>query len=146
MKRLTRILLTLSAFLLLAGLSAAAQGYSSAATSQKIDKRNLVIKEWNTDIRTNAKTLDHITTYTADGKKLEEIEYSSSGQKWRKRFVYNEAGKCIEEDVYDERNRLNAVKKFEYNEFGRKKTQTTYNPKGKVVAVKHFEYIVSNDE
>ena len=148
MKRIPYLLvLVLSACLLLTGISAAAQDTAaSSATSQKIDKRNLVIKEWNTDVRTGAKTLDHVTTYSADGKKLEEIEYSSSGQKWRKRFFYNDAGKCIEEDIYDERNRLNSIKKFEYNDFGRKKTQTTYNAKGKVVAVKHFEYIVSNDE
>ena len=69
---------------------------------------------------------------------------SPPGQKWRKRFKYNEAGKCIQEDIYDERNRLNSVKKFEYNEFGRKKTQTTYTPKGKVVSIKHYEYIVSD--
>lgn len=141
MKRaLTHILLGLC--FLLTGLSASAQD----ASTGKIDKRNLVIKEWNTDIRSGARVLDHVTTYSADGKKLEEIEYNSDGQKWRKRFTYNEAGKCIQEDIYDERNRLNSIKKFEYNEFGRKKTQTTYNAKGKVVAVKHFEYIVSNGE
>lgn len=140
MKR-TLIILFAAAALLLSGFSAGAQDQ----TTQKIDKRNLVIKEWNTDVRSNSKVLDHVTTFSADGKKLEEIEYNSDGQKWRKRYKYNDAGKCIEEDVYDERNRLNAVKKFEYNEFGRKKTQTTYNPKGKVVAIKNYEYIVSND-
>ena len=136
------LILASALLLLLSGTVAAAQDQ----TTQKIDKRNLVIKEWNTDARSNNRTLDHVTTYSADGKKLEEIEYGSSGQKWRKRFKYNEAGKCIEEDIYDERNRLNSVKKFEYNDFGRKKTQTTYNPKGKVVSIKHFEYIVSDGE
>lgn len=130
--------------LLLSGLAASAQ--DSSDNTKKIDKRNLVIKEWNTDARSNSRTLDHVTTYSPDGKKLEEIEYGSNGQKWRKRYKYNEAGKCIEEDVYDERNRLNSVKKIEYNEFGRKKTQTTYNAKGKVVSIKHYEYIVSDGE
>ena len=141
MKRIA-LLLVSALVLLLSGTGAAAQD----ASAQKIDKRNLIIKEWNTDARSNNRTLDHVTTFSADGKKLEEIEYGSSGQKWRKRFKYNEAGKCIQEDIYDERNRLNSVKKFEYNEFGRKKTQTTYNAKGKVVAIKHFEYIVANGE
>lgn len=52
--------------------------------------------------------LDHITTYDADGKKIEEIEYNSEGQKWRKRFEYapGAEGKCIKESVYNERNRL----------------------------------------
>ena len=141
MKRMFLILAS-ALLLLLSGTVAAAQDQ----TTQKIDKRNLVIKEWNTDARSNNRTLDHVTTFSADGKKLEEIEYGSSGQKWRKRFHYNEAGKCVQEDIYDERNKLNSVKKYEYNEFGRKKTQTTYNAKGKVVAIKHFEYIVANGE
>ena len=141
MKRIA-LILTSAIVLLLSGTVAGAQD----ASTQKIDKRNLVIKEWNTDARSNNRTLDHVTTFSPDGKKLEEIEYGSTGQKWRKRFHYNEAGKCVQEDVYDERNKLNSVKKFEYNEFGRKKTQTTYNPKGKVVSIKHYEYIVSNGE
>ena len=141
MKRIA-LFLTSALVLLLSGIAAGAQD----ASTQKIDKRNLIIKEWNTDARSNNRTLDHVTTYSPDGKKLEEIEYGSSGQKWRKRFHYNEAGKCIQEDIYDERNKLNSVKKFEYNEFGRKKTQTTYNPKGKVVSIKHYEYIVANGE
>lgn len=133
-----RIALLITGLLLL-GFSAAAQD------TQKIDKRNLVIKEWNTDVRSNARVLDHVTTYSTDGKKIEEIEYGSSGQKWRKTFKYNDAGKCIEETVYDERNRLNSIKRFEYNEYGRKKTQTTYNARGKVVAVKNYEYLISNE-
>ena len=141
MKRMFLILAS-ALVLLLSGTGAAAQD----ASAQKIDKRNLIIKEWNTDARSNNRTLDHVTTFSADGKKLEEIEYGSSGQKWRKRFHYNEAGKCVQEDIYDERNKLNSVKKYEYNEFGRKKTQTTYNAKGKVVAIKHFEYIVAHGE
>ena len=143
MKRIA-LLLASALVLLLSGLAASAQ--DSSDNTKKIDKRNLVIKEWNTDARSNSRTLDHVTTYSPDGKKLEEIEYGSNGQKWRKRFHYNEAGKCVQEDIYDERNKLNSVKKYEYNEFGRKKTQTTYNAKGKVVAIKHFEYIVANGE
>lgn len=143
MKRFSFLLGTALALLLASGIGAAAQDNTA---TQKIDKRNLVIKEWNTDARSNNRTLDHVTTFSPDGKKLEEIEYGSSGQKWRKRFKYNEAGKCIQEDIYDERNRLNSVKKIEYNEFGRKKTQTTYTPKGKVVSIKHYEYIVSDGQ
>ncbi len=115
-------------------------------TTQKINKKNLVIKEWNTDPRSGKKVLDHITTYDADGKKIEEIEYNSEGQKWRKRFEYapGAEGKCIKESVYNERNRLETVKKYEYNEFGRKKTQYNYNAKGKLLTVKVFEYITED--
>ena len=115
-------------------------------TTQKINKKNLVIKEWNTEPRSGKKVLDHVTTYDADGKKLEEIEYNSEGQKWRKRYEYapGAEGKCVKESVYNERNRLETVKKYEYNEFGRKKTQYTYNAKGKLLTVKVFEYITED--
>ena len=115
-------------------------------TGQKINKKNLVIKEWNTDPRSGKKVLDHVTTYDADGKKIEEIEYNSEGQKWRKRFEYapGAEGKCVKESVYNERNRLETVKKYEYNEFGRKKTQYNYNAKGKLLTVKVFEYITED--
>ena len=118
----------------------------NTAAGQKINKKNLVIKEWNTDPRSGKKVLDRVTTYNADGKKIEEIEYGSEGQKWRKRFEYAPGtdGKCTKESVYDERNRLNTVKKYEYNEFGRKKTQYNYNAKGKLLTVKVFEYITED--
>ena len=132
-------LLTLIALAFVLALPAAAQD-----AAQKINKKNLVIKEWNTDPRSGKKVLDHVTTYSPEGKKLEEIEYSSSGQKWRKRFEYGADGKCIKESVYDERNRLNTVKKYEYNEFGRKKTQYTYDAKGRLQSVKVFEYITED--
>ena len=113
-------------------------------TAPKINKKNLVIKEWNTDAKSKHRVLDHQTTYNADGKKIEEIEYNSSGQKWRKRYEYNAAGKVSRELVYDEKNRLNSVKKFEYNEFGRKKTQYTYDAKGRLKTMKVFEYIAED--
>ena len=47
---------------------------ASAQTQQKINKKNLVIKEWNTSARSNRKILDHVTTYNAEGQKIEEIE------------------------------------------------------------------------
>ena len=46
--------------------------------------------------------------------------------------------------LYDERNRLVAVKKFQYNEFGRKKTQYTYDAKGKLQTIKVYEYITQD--
>ena len=111
---------------------------------KQLNKKNLVIKEWNTDARTNKKVLDHITTFNPEGKKIEEIEYGSSGQKWRKRFEYGADGKVSRELVYDERNKLVNYKKFEYNEFNRKKTQYTYNPKGKLLTIKVYEYIAED--
>ena len=110
----------------------------------KINKKNLVIKEWNTDAKSKHRILDHQTTYNADGKKLEEIEYSTTGQKWRKRYEYGANGKVSRELVYDDRNKLQTVKKFEYNEFGRKKTQYNYDAKGHLKTIKIFEYITED--
>ena len=120
-------------------------GAGAQTTTQALNKKNLVIKEWNTNARTNARTLDHLTTYNADGKKVEEIEYGANNrQKWRKRFEYDSAGRVTLESVYDEKNRLDNYKKFEYNEFGRKKTQYTYNAKGKLISIKVYEYIAED--
>ena len=115
-------------------------------TGKKINKRNLVVKEWNTNAKGVASTLDHLTTYSPEGKKLEEIEYDSAGrQKWRKRYEWGENGKMARELVYDERNRLVNYKTFEFNEFGKKKVQYTYSAKGKLVSTKVFEYIAADD-
>ena len=115
-------------------------GYAQSAPT--INKKNLVIEEWNQNPRGNSEMLDHKTTYNADGKKLEEIEYDSDGKKkWTKRYEYDAAGKVSRELIYDSYNRLNSYKKFEYNEFGRKKVQYTYNAKDKLIGVKKFKYI-----
>ena len=129
-------LLTIIALALALAVPAIAQN-----TGQKINKKNLVIKEWNTDPKGGHKILDHVTTYNADGQKIEEIEYDSAGQKWRKRYERDLNGKVVTEYVYDFRNRLQTYKKFEYNEFQRRKVQYTYNPKGKLLSIKHYEYI-----
>lgn len=117
---------------------------SGAQDTKKLDKKNLVVKEWKTDAKTNKKMLDHVTTYNSDGKKVEEIEYGEKGQKWRKRYEYDEGGKLSREMVYDEKNSLVNYKKFEYNEFGKKKTQYTYDSKGKLTSIKVFEYITQD--
>ena len=139
MKTIAKILLTLG--LALCG------GLSLGAQNQKIDKKNLVIKEWNTDAKSNAKFLDHITTYNADGQKLEEIEYYSDGSiKWRERYEYGSNGKIAKTLVYDGRNKLVNIKKYEYNEFNRRKTAYTYDAKGRLKTIKVFEYLTQNAE
>ena len=130
--------------ILAATLLLAVSGTYAQTVTQTLNKKNLVIKEWNTDTATNKKVLDHVTTYNADGKKIEEIEYTTSAQKWRKRFEYDAAGRVTLESVYNEKNKLDNYKKFEYNEFGRKKTQYTYNPKGKLISIKVYEYIAED--
>ena len=131
-----RLLVFLAAALLLIPAASAQE-----QDAPKMNKKNLVIKEWNTDAKGNHKTLDHVTTFNADGKKVEEIEYSQDGQKWRKRFEYDQSGKVSRELVYDYRNHLQTYKKFEFNELGKKKIQYTYNAKGKLIGIKQYEYI-----
>lgn len=131
-----RLLVFLAAALLLIPAASAQE-----QDAPKMNKKNLVIKEWNTDAKGNHKTLDHVTTFNADGKKVEEIEYSQDGQKWRKRFEYDQNGKVSRELVYDYRNHLQTYKKFEFNELGKKKIQYTYNAKGKLIGIKQYEYI-----
>ena len=94
-----------------------------------LNKKNLVVKEWNTDPKGAHKVLDHVTTYNSDG------------QKWRKRYEYDVNGRVSKEYVYDNHNRLQTYKTFEFNEFAKKKVQYTYNAKGKLLSIKHYEYI-----
>ncbi len=137
MKKSLSVLTVLLAALLLS-LPAGAQD------QKKINKKNLVIKEWNTDVRTNKRILDQVTTFSPEGKKIDEVEYGTEGQKWRKRYEYGADGRVSRELLYDEHNRLVNYKKFEYNEFGRKKTQYTYNPKGKLITIKVYEYLAED--
>lgn len=131
-------------FWLLAALCLLVPAVGARAQEQEepaLNKKNLVIKEWNTNAKGTNKVLDHVTTYNAEGRKLEEIEYTSDGQKWRKRYEYGPDGKLSTEYVYDGRNRLQTYKKFEFNELGKKRIQYTYNAKGKLLGIKQFEYI-----
>lgn len=123
-----------------------ATGLWGQEAGEKINKKNLVIKEWNTDPKGGNKVLDHVTTYNAAGKKIEEIEYNTSGQKWRKLYEYGPDGLLSRELVYDEHNRLQTYKKFEFNSLGKRKTQYTYSAKGKLLSIKHYEYIAQDGE
>lgn len=129
-------------FLLAAPMFALAQEKTA-----KINKKNLVIKEWNTNSKGTSSILDHETTFNADGRKIEEKEFDNDGKmKWRKRYEYDAAGKVSKEMVYDGKNRLQNYKTFEFNEFGRKKLQYTYDAKGKLIAIKKYEYIAQETD
>ena len=117
-----------------------------AQDTQKINKKNLVIKEWNSPAGSSKKVLDHQTIYNSDGKKIEEKEYGSYGLKWTKRYEYDASGKVSRELAYDERNKLVTIKKIEYNEFGRKKIQYTYDAKNRLVSTKTFEYLAEDSD
>jgi hypothetical protein len=76
-----------------------------------------------------------------NGYKLEEIEYAVYGQRERVTFEYDySTGRCIRENVYNDKNKLYRVRKYEYNDDGRKKIQYNYNPDGKLYSTKVYEY------
>ncbi len=127
-----RIILILSLLLLAQSIQA------QEAKSQ--DKSGLVVKEWNTDVGSEQKRLDRVTTYNSLGRKHEEIEYGKDGQKWRKRYEYDGGGKLLRVLVYGHNDKLDNVRKFEFDELGRKKTEYVYDSKGKLRRIKYYEY------
>jgi hypothetical protein len=103
-------------------------------------RKNLVVKEMNTDAKGKRKWMDHLTVWDENGFKLEEIEYAVYGQKERVTFEYDATGKCTRENVYNDKNKLYRIRKYEYNSDGRKKIQYNYNPDGKLYSTKLYEY------
>lgn len=110
-------------------------------TNKRERRRNLVVKEWN--LRAGSKTpyLDNVVTYDELGRKIEEIEYASYGQK--KRTVYEYEGtstRCSRQIEYDDKNHVTRIKKYEYNEDGTRAKQYNYKPNGTLESTKTFEY------
>lgn len=119
------------------------QQVSPAAAEKREQRKNMTIKEWNTNVGSKVPFLDHVTTYDEYGRKIEEIEYTTYGQKER---VVSEYGpeptsKCIRDIVYNDRDRVQRIRKYEYYEDGTKKKQYNYYPNGKLESVKNYEYI-----
>ncbi len=130
--------LFLIASLLLLSVSMA---FAQTTDTKREKKKNLTVKEWNTNAATKTRYLDHITKYNESGYKTEEIEYANYGQKSRVTYEYNESGKCVKETEYDSRNKPVRIRKFEYYADGSKKKQYNYLPSGKLESTKEFEYI-----
>jgi hypothetical protein len=112
-----------------------------AQSAKRERKKNLVVKEWNTKAGSTTPYLDNVVTYDALGRKIEEIEYASYGQKHRVTYEYDGTStQCSRQVEYDDKNRATRVKKFEYNEDGTRKAQYNYKPNGKLESTKTFEY------
>ena len=131
---------------LLAGLTLSAQELDPATLAKREARKNLVVKEWNTDARTKTRWLDRQTKYDSHGRKVEEIEYATYGQKWRETMEYGENGRVVKEVEYDDRNKPVRIRKYEWNADGTKKKQYNYAPNGKLLTVKVFEYIFDDPE
>lgn len=121
----------------------------SLLTPEQLAKRerhkNLTVKEWNTDSKAKTRWLDHITTYDSQGRKIEEIEYATYGQRERVTYEYDDStGKISREVVYNDRNSVIRIRKYEWNTDGTKAKQYNYLPNGKLYSVKVFEYIFND--
>jgi hypothetical protein len=144
MKRLFSIAIFALCSLFIAPL--AAQNLLTPEQLAKRERRkNLTVKEWNTDANTNTRWLDHVKVYDSEGRCIEEIEYATYGQKSRVTYQYDDVtGKVTEEVEYNDRNRPVRIKKYEWNENGTKAKQYNYLPNGKLYSVKVYEYIFSD--
>ena len=140
MKRLAIVLV-----LLTISLCGIAQSVSESTIQKRENRKGMVLKEWNTVAGDKRAFLDRVTTYDEMGRKIEEIEYASYGQKWRIVFEYPKnsdiTAKVVREIEYNDRDKVTRIRKFEYNEDGSKKCQKNYYPNGKLESVKTFEYV-----
>lgn len=133
---------------ILFALSLSSETYSQLVSPETLAKRakrkNLTVKEWNVDAKGTTRWLDHVTVYDSEGRKIEEIEYATYGQRERVTIEYDENGLVLREIVYDDRNKAIRQRKYTYNENGTKAKQYNYLPNGKLYSVKTFEYIFAD--
>jgi len=102
-------------------------------------RQNRVVKEFNTE--GNRKWMDRLSVWDPLGRKIEDIEYASYGQKERVVSEYEgDDFKVVREIVYNDKNKVFRIRKFEYNPDGTKKKQYNYLPNGKLYSTKVFEY------
>ncbi len=140
MKRLAIVLV-----LFAISLCSFAQSVSESTINKRENRRGMVLKEWNTAAGDKRAFLDRVTTYDEFGRKIEEIEYASYGQKWRVVSEYpansDITAKVVREIEYNDRDKVVRIRKFEYDEDGSKVRQLNYYPNGKLESVKTFEYV-----
>lgn len=140
-----RTILTMALLVFCTSLMAA-QEISPETLSKRAKRKNLTIKEWNTDSHAKNRWMDHFTIYDDQGRKIEEAEFANYGQKERIVIQYNAAGFVDKEIVYNDRNKPVRIRKYEYNQDGTKKKQYNYLPNGKLFSIKVFEYIYTDKE
>ena len=145
MKTSSNILLIFSLFLI--SMPMMSQSLLTPEQLAKREKRkNLTVKEWNVDAKTNTRWLDHIKVYDNQGRCVEEIEYATYGQRSRVISTYDDVtGKVIEEVEYNDRNKPVRIRRYEWNADGTKAKQYNYLPNGKLYSIKVFEYVFSKD-
>ena len=107
-----KLLITL-AFVVL-GCGAIAQSVSDHTINKRENRKGMVLKEWNTAAGSKRAFLDRVTTYDELGRKIEEIEYASYGQKWRVVYEYpansDITAKVLREIEYNDRDKVTRIK------------------------------------
>ncbi len=103
-------------------------------------RKNLVIKEYNSDPKGKVQWLDHVRTYNERGLKIEDVEYTRYGLKEKVVYKYDKNDLCTQQVVYDEKGKVKLIKKFEYNNDRTKKKQYNYLPNGRLFTSKDFQY------
>ena len=123
-------------------LSCATMVFAQQPGGKREKKKNMVVKEWNLKAGSKTPFLDNVVTFDDQGRKVEEIEYASYGQKYRIVYEYDgNSTKCAREIEYNDKNKVVSVKKFEYNPDGTKAKQYTYLPNGTLKNTKIYERI-----
>lgn len=117
-----------------------AQTSPESLNEKRERRKNLTIREFNTDAHGKSEWMDHITVYNAKGLKVEETEFATYGMRQRITFEYDDRDYCIKEVVFDDRNKVTRIRKYEYNPDGTKKVQYNYLPNGRLYSTKQFRY------
>lgn len=107
-------------------------------------KKNLIIREYNTDAKGKRSWLDHLTVYNEQGYKIREIEYAVYGMRSKVIYEYDRQNRCVKEILFDDRDKITRIKKYTYNTDGTKKTQYNYLPNGRLYSTKQYEYSTGN--
>lgn len=115
----------------------------SLTDEKREQKRNLIIREYNTDAQGKNNWMDHLTVYNEHGYKIQEIEYAVYGMRSKVLYEYDENNRCVKEIVYDDRNKITRIRKIIYNADGTRKTQYNYLPNGRLYSTKQYEYSIS---
>ena len=121
-------------------LAITAQTVSPETLAKRAKRKNLTVKEWNTDEKSKYRWLDRVTVYDSEGRKIEQIEYATYGMKWRETYEYDANGFLVKQVEYNDRNKPSRIIKFEFNADGTKAKQYNYLPNGKLYSIKVFEY------
>lgn len=117
--------------------------YPERSAMARESGKRLKVQEWKTTPDGRKKWVDHVEIYDAEGRLVEEAEYSDFGTRlaWRSEYAYDEHGRLTTEYVYNERNKLSKIRKFEYDASGACVRRMNYNANGDLNSYRQFEFI-----